>query len=79
MAEASLPRVTLTIPDMSCAHCVQTVSGALEPLDGVAEVSVDLPGKTATVSYDPARVTLEQMREVLADEDYPVSAVREAS
>jgi copper chaperone len=76
MAEMSLAQVELTVPDMSCDHCVRTVTQALTPLEGVVDVSVDLPSKTIAVAYDPQRVTLERMREVLADEDYPVAAER---
>jgi copper chaperone CopZ len=52
---------------------VQTVTGALTPLDGVEEVAVDLPARTVQIAYDPHRVTLERIREVLADEAYPVA------
>ena len=79
MAGTAVARVALTVPDMTCGHCVQTVSGALEPLPGVEDVSVDLPSKTVAVSYDPHRVSLEQIRLVLAEEDYPVAAVRRGS
>jgi len=71
---ASTARVQVTVPDMSCAHCVQTVTGALTALDGVLDVAVDLPGKIVTVAYNPDRVTRERMSEVLGAEDYPVVA-----
>ena len=76
MTEVPLAHVTLNVPDISCAHCVQTVTSALTPLAGVAEVSVDLPEKTVSIAYDPQRVTLERIQDVLADEDYPVASVR---
>jgi copper chaperone CopZ len=38
-------------------------------------VSVDLTAKTVRVAYDPAHVTVETMRDVLAEEDYPVAGV----
>jgi copper chaperone len=79
VTEALLAHATLDVPDISCGHCVQTVTGALTPLAGVEEVSVDLPGKTVAVAYDPRRVTLERIQEVLAAEDYPVAAVRRSS
>ena len=59
MTEVPLAHVTLNVPDISCAHCVQTVTSVLTPLAGVAEVSVDLPEKTVSIAYDPQRVTLE--------------------
>ena len=40
---------TLTVEGMMCQHCVAHVKKALEGVKGVAAVSVDLEGKTATV------------------------------
>lgn len=73
MTEATLARTVLTVPDMSCDHCVRTVTDTLVPLAGIADVSVDLAGKTVRVAYDPARVSLAQISEALAAEDYPVA------
>lgn len=79
MAETALVRAALSVPDISCAHCVQTVTGALAPLGGVADVSVDLPTKTVQVAFDPRRVSLKRISEVLAEEAYPVASERIAS
>ena len=75
MSPSHVERAVLTVPEMSCAHCVQTVMGTLRALAGVTEVAVDLANKTVQVAYDPTRVTIEAMRDVLADEDYPVASV----
>jgi copper chaperone len=40
---------------------VSNVEGALERLDGVVDAEVSLEEKTATVQYDPNRVTPAQM------------------
>lgn len=39
----------LTVEDLTCGHCVRTVTHALQALDADAIVSVDLPGKTVLV------------------------------
>jgi copper chaperone len=78
MAQTQVARAVLTVPDISCAHCVQMVSGTLSPLDGITSVAVDLPSKTVQVDYDPARITVDRMSDALADEDYPVASVRTA-
>ena len=65
----------LSVPGISCGHCQATITNALSPLPGVDSVSVDIPTKTVTVQYDPAVVGLDQMKEVLAEEDYPVESV----
>lgn len=65
----------LNVPDISCGHCQATITNALEPIPGVESVEVDIPTKKVTVQYDSAVVGLDQMKEVLADEDYPVESV----
>ena len=65
----------LNVPDISCGHCQATITNALSPLAGVDSVSVDIPTKKVTVQYDPAVVGLDQVKEVLAEEDYPVESV----
>jgi copper chaperone CopZ len=75
MTDMALAETTLSVPDISCAHCEQTVTDALTSLDGIEQVAVDLPSKTVRVAYDPARVDVERMAAVLADEDYPVAAM----
>lgn len=63
----------LTVPDISCDHCVRAVTEALSPIDGVQQVSVDIPTKQVTVEYDASLVSVDKMQDVLAEEDYPVA------
>ena len=65
----------LTVPDISCEHCVRSVTEALSPINGIKTVSVDLPTKQVTVAYDQSQVDIEKMKDVLAEEDYPVASV----
>lgn len=65
----------LTVPDISCEHCVKAVTNALTPVDGIQQVSVDIPTKQVTVDYDASQVNIEQMQAILAEEDYPVASV----
>jgi copper chaperone len=65
--------VTLSAPDISCEHCVKTINGALSEVAGVSGVSVSIPAKTVSLSYDPAQVTLEHIEDVLDEEGYTVA------
>lgn len=65
----------LTVPDISCEHCERAIKGALTPLEGVQRVAVNIPGKQVQVEYDQSRVNVDQMKEVLQEEDYPVASV----
>jgi len=44
-----LTKLTLRVPDMSCGHCVASVSDAVRQVEGVADVSVDLEAKRVDV------------------------------
>ncbi len=63
-----MERLTLVIDGMSCGHCVNAVSGALQQLAGVNVEQVTIG--QATVSYDPARTSVEQMIDAVGDEGY---------
>ena len=65
----------LNVPDISCGHCQATITKALTPLEGVQTVNVDIPTRKVTVEYDPSVVGIDRMKEVLAEEDYPVESV----
>ncbi len=66
----------LNVPDISCEHCERTVTQALTPVEGVQAVRVDIPARQVRVEYDENTVGVEQMREVLAEEDYPVASAQ---
>ena len=66
---------TLSVPDISCEHCERTVKLALEPVDGVQAVTVNIPAKQVQVTYDESRVSVDQMKEILQEEEYPVASV----
>ena len=65
----------LSVPDISCEHCQRTITEALQPVDGVQSVNVDIPSKQVTVQYDASVVDVERFKEVLQEEEYPVESV----
>ena len=64
----------LTVPDISCEHCERMITSALSPVAGVKRVAVDIPAKQVRVDYDEQAVDIDQMKVILAEEDYPVAA-----
>ena len=67
--------VTLNVPDISCEHCEHTITSTLQPVDGIRTVRVDIPTKQVKVEFDEAQVSVEKMKELLQEEDYPVESV----
>ncbi len=51
--------------------CVATVRGALEPVSGVTKVDIALDDPNFKVTYDPAKVKLDDLLEKLAKAGEP--------
>ena len=59
---ATVPRtVTLTVQGMTCGGCVLGTRKVSTRLTGVAKADVSYEKGTAVVTYDPRKVTVEQM------------------
>ncbi len=70
---AEVQDITLSVPDVSCEHCVKTIDGALSALPGIEAVSTDIPTKTVHLRYDAGQLSLEQIETTLDDEGYTVA------
>jgi Cu+-exporting ATPase len=62
--------LTLPVEGMTCASCVARVEKALKKVEGVSGAAVNLATEKATVEFDPARVTLERLQQVVSDSGY---------
>lgn len=70
---AETHETVLSVPDISCEHCVKTINGALGALPGVDFVRTDIPTKSVRLRYDDSRVTMEQIEATLDDAGYTVA------
>lgn len=57
--------------------CVAAVTAKLKNLTGVIAQDVDLKSDSATVLYDPAKVTVEQLKQAVAEAGFQVTDVEE--
>jgi len=62
--------VILRIGGMTCATCEKTVTEALQRLDGVLQVSVNLSTEKAMVTYNPRMVLLADMKKAVENAGY---------
>lgn len=62
-----MTEVTIKVAGMSCGGCVRNVTGVLKALPGVTDADVSLDEGVARVSYDPASVTVEKLRQAVID------------
>lgn len=66
----SMQSLTLPVEGMTCASCVLRVEKALKKVEGVSDVAVNLASEKVRIAFDPSRVALEQLQNVLADSGY---------
>jgi copper chaperone CopZ len=60
---------TLLVTGMRCMNCVKHVEKALQGVDGVAQVKVDLGSGTASIQHD-ARASLASLVSAVEEEGY---------
>jgi copper chaperone len=70
---ASTEDTTISVPEISCEHCVKTINGALDALPGIESVNTDLDSKTVHLRYDPAQVSMDTIEATLDDAGYTVA------
>ncbi|WP_248896770.1 heavy metal translocating P-type ATPase [Haloplanus halobius] len=64
----------LNIQGMSCANCSQTISDAVNSLDGVSEANINFATDEGSVAYDPEAVSLGEIYDAIEEAGYtPVS------
>jgi len=59
--------IELTLPTMTCGHCVKTVTAAVQQVDAAAKLQIDLP--THQVRIESTRSAADFER-ALAEEGY---------
>ena len=62
---------TIKVDGMTCQHCVAAVTKALESIDGIANVKVDLAVGTAAYA-ESAPVDIEVIRKAIEDAGYEI-------
>lgn len=64
--------IVLKVNGMSCGHCKAAVETALNKIDGVKDVSVDLAAKQVSIKYEASKVEIDQIKETIDNQGYEV-------
>ena len=62
----------LKVLGMACGGCKAAVETALQSLEGVFSVEVDLASKTARASYDPSKLSRNDLQEAVQKAGYRI-------
>jgi periplasmic mercuric ion binding protein len=68
--------VMISLPTMQCNTCVETIQKAVEKVEGVQSVSVDLKKKMAHVNFDPAKTSQEKIEKAIAAAGYDANETK---
>lgn len=60
----------------NCGMCKETIEGALKKKDGVHKKSWDTKTKMISVTYDPTKITLLQIKQKIADVGYDTEEIK---
>jgi copper chaperone len=67
-----MEKKTLSVPNISCGHCIMTIKNELGDIKGVSRVEGDPSKKQITVEWEtPA--TLDGIRETLKEINFPAA------
>jgi len=70
--------VTTRVHGMTCGHCQKRVTDAISSLEGVESVNVDLESEHATVSFDPNKISLDDIKAAIWKAGYSTESENEA-
>lgn len=60
----------LTVPNITCGHCVSAIETELAEMEGVTAVTADAETKTVTVQWE-APASIARIRATLTEINYP--------
>jgi len=70
-AGAAVQQVTLTVPTMDCATCPVTIKVALMKVPGVKKAVVSYARRTAKVTFDDEKTTVQALTQATDAAGYP--------
>ncbi len=59
--------IEMTLPTMTCGHCVKAVTATVQQLDAAAQVQIDLPTHTLRIE---STLPAQDFERALAEEGY---------
>ena len=68
--------IAVTVEGMTCKHCVNHVKTALEELNGVTNVSVELSSRTAVIEASDG-IQDRDIKDAVEDAGYEVVSIEE--
>jgi copper chaperone CopZ len=65
-------QVSVKVKGMHCASCAMNIDGALEDTEGVVSATTSYAKAQVKIDYDPQKVNVAKLIEVIAEQGYEV-------
>jgi len=62
---------TVTVPGISCGHCVTTIEREVSGVAGVSSVSAEQVSRNVTISWDPDTTDWVVIEKTMQEINYP--------
>lgn len=62
--------VVISLPSIQCGMCVKTIKKALGKVEGIIETKVDLENKSASITFDDSKTSVEKLVEAITTAGY---------
>ncbi len=66
----SITQGTIKVEGMSCGHCEMRVKKAIEAIEGIRKVEVNLRNKNVVVEYDERKANFEKIKAAIKEVGY---------
>ncbi len=65
-------QVSFKVPGMSCEHCKMAITKAIDQLEGVQSVEIDLGRKLVNVTYEETKINPTELEKAINNAGYEV-------
>lgn len=62
---------TVSVPNITCGHCVMTIEREVAEVDGVSSVKAEKETRQVTISWDPDATDWVVIEETMKEINYP--------
>lgn len=70
--------LTLPVSGMACSACSSRLERVLNAKDGIIQAQVSLASETATLNFNPAKISLRDIRQIISDAGFESGQIQSA-
>ncbi|HZV13071.1 MAG TPA: heavy-metal-associated domain-containing protein [Candidatus Kapabacteria bacterium] len=75
-AQPQTVKTVIDLPTMKCKNCAATITAAVQKLDGVQDVKVDVDTKKAEVQYVSTKLDEKKIEDAISNAGYDANSTK---